>query len=130
MVSHDELSFDKASPGQTGSFTWTVFLCTCILAAATFLVAKYVLVKVEPAVPFSVAIPPQLANDHQWEVKGKKVKPGDPEVLSQQAQSNSSRAINIHDRSLARVSTLDVQQMVEAWGLPSTRQTLPTLMPP
>lgn len=129
MVSHNDLPFDKASPGPTGSFTWTAFLCTCILAVATFLVAKYVLVKVEPAVPFSVAIPPQLANDHQWEVKGKKVKPGDPEVFSQQAQSDSNTAVDSDDRSLARVSTLDVQQMVEAWGLPSTRQTLPTLMP-
>lgn len=82
MSSQNEL-FDKQQTWPTASFTWTSFLYTCLFAVVAGLVARHVFfVKTEPAVPFSVAIPPQLASDYQWDVKGKKAKADDPEVCS------------------------------------------------
>lgn len=81
MVSQDQLSLDGASSWMTGPSTWTSFLCTCLLAVVAFLVGKYVLTpKRDPAVPYSVTIPPQLASDYQWDVKGKKSNADSPEV--------------------------------------------------
>lgn len=81
MASQEQLSFDKASAWPSGLSMWTVFLCTCLLAAGAFLVVRYVHApKIEHAVPYSVEVPPQLAGDYQWDVKGKRPKADSPEV--------------------------------------------------
>ena len=88
MVSQDELPFGKTSTWLTGPPTWTSVLCTCLLAIVAVLIGKYVLApKVEPAPTYSVTIPPQLASDYKWEVKGNKAKADDPEVSSRTIQS-------------------------------------------
>ncbi|KEF57812.1 NAD-dependent aldehyde dehydrogenase [Exophiala aquamarina CBS 119918] len=82
MASQEQLSFDKASAWPSGLSMWTVFLCTCLLAAGAFLVVRYVHApKIEHAVPYSVEVPPQLAGDYQWDVKGKRPKADSPEVI-------------------------------------------------
>jgi len=79
MVSQDQLDLNWASTWTTGLHTRTSVLCTCLLAVAALL--AYILTrKTDPPIPYTVTVPPQLANDYQWDVKGKKTHADSPEV--------------------------------------------------